>query len=90
MLAPVKSLVKTLASLEEIHYADHYSYTTDLESLFSDPRARIPDGLEVTVLFATPEEWMGTVTDVDSGKYCALAYGFYIPMGWSPGELICP
>jgi hypothetical protein len=90
VLAPLKSLVKSLASLQEIHYSDHYTYTADTESLFSDPRARIPDGLAVTILFAGRQGWMGTVTDTDSGKYCALAYGAYVPMGWAPGMLICP
>jgi hypothetical protein len=89
-LAPLKSVVKNLASLEEIHYADHYTYTTDAEALFSDPRNRLPDGIDVTILFAGREGWMGTVTNTDSGKYCALAYGAYVPMGWNAGEVICP
>ena len=89
-LAPVKNLLKNLASLQEIHYSDNYSYTRDTEILFSDPRARVPEGLSVTILFASQEGWMGTVTDTDSGKYCALAYGAYIPMGWTPGTVICP
>jgi len=89
-LRPVKDLVKNLASLQEIHYADHYTYAADVDSLFSHPRARIPEGLGVTILFAGPEGWMGTVTDYASGKYCALTYGFHVPMGWAPGIVICP
>jgi len=79
-----------LARSQEIHYSDNYTYTADLESLFSDPRTRIPEGFTVTLLFAGQEGWMGTVAETDSGKYCALAYGFYIPMGWAPGTVICP
>ena len=89
-LAAVKSLVKILASVQEIHYSHNYTYTADLESLFSDSRAGIPEGLTVTILFAGQEGWMGTVTDTGTGKYCALAYGAYIPMGWTPGTVICP
>ncbi len=89
-LQPVKNLMKNLAGLQEIHYSDNYTYTADLESLFFDPRARIPEGLAVTILFAGQGGWIGTVTDTDSGKYCALAYGSHVPMGWTAGTLICP
>jgi hypothetical protein len=89
-LAPIQNLVKILASLQEIHYADNYSYTTDVDRLFSDPRFGKPDGLDVTILFAGQEGWMGTVTDPESGRYCALTYGTHVPMGWTPGAVICP
>lgn len=89
-LAPLRSVTKSLASLQEIHYSEAYSYTTDLEVLFSDPRFGLPDGVRVQILFADDRGWMGTVTDEASGQYCALAYGFYIPMGWSPGTVVCP
>lgn len=90
ILQPIRAFVKNLASLQEIHYADNYSYTTDTEELFSHSRTGVPDGLEVTILFAGAEGWMGTVTDEESGRYCALAYGSFVPMGWSPGEVVCP
>lgn len=89
-LAPLKNLMKWMASLQEINYAEHYSYTADVSDLFSDTRQRVPDGVEARVLFASPEGWMGTATDSESGDYCALAYGFFIPMGWTPGMVICP
>lgn len=74
----------------DINYAEHYSYTTSVSDLFSDTRQRIPGGVVASILFASPEGWMGTATDSESGDYCALAYGFFIPMGWTPGMVICP
>ncbi len=82
--------MKWMASLQEINYAEHYSYTADVSDLFSNARQKVPDGVEVRVLFASPEGWMGTASDSESGDYCALAYGFFIPMGWTPGMVICP
>jgi hypothetical protein len=89
-LAPVKTLVKNLASLEEIHYAEHYGYTADLETLFGNMDSELTEGLAVTILFATRQGWAATVTHLETGVYCALSYGRPIPMGWTPGEIICP
>lgn len=90
LLAPLKSLMKNMASLEEIYYSEHYTYTTDLDALFSETRTKVPAGVTVSVFFAVPEGWMGRVTDDDSGRFCVLTYGFYVPMGWVPGMVLCP
>ncbi len=89
VMAEIRSLLKNMASLEEIHYAGHYSYTADTDVLFADPRARVPDGLVVDILFAGPEGWAAMVTHPGSGGRCVMAYGFFVPMGWQPGSLIC-
>jgi hypothetical protein len=89
VLAEIRSLVKNLASLQEIHYAGHYTYTSDVDALFADPRSRVPDGLAVDILFAGTEGWAGMVTHPESGGRCVLAYGFFVPMGWQPGSVIC-
>ena len=89
-LAPLKDVMRSMAVAQEMNYAENYSYTADVSGLFSDARQQVPDGVEVRVLFAEPEGWMGTATDSESGKYCALAYGWFIPMGWTPGMVICP
>ncbi|NNM07199.1 MAG: hypothetical protein HKO65_19055, partial [Gemmatimonadetes bacterium] len=82
-------LVKVLASLEEIYYSEHYTYTADADALFSDPRNRKPAELEVDILFANQSGWAGQVSHPESGGRCLLAYGFYVPMGWQPGAIIC-
>ena len=90
VLAEVKNMVKNLASLQEIHYANHYTYTLDTEVLFSGFRGGVPDGLEVDLFFADAQGWAGMVTHAESGARCVLAYGYYVPMGWTPGMVICP
>ena len=89
-LAPLKDVLMSMAVGQEMNYAEHYSYTASVSQIFSNSRQRLPDGVEVNILFASGEGWMGTVTDSESGDYCALAYGFFIPMGWTPGMIICP
>jgi hypothetical protein len=89
VLAGIRSMVKSLASLEEIHYSENYTYTTDLQALLAGSRARIPQGLQVDILFAGTEGWAGMVTHPESGGRCVLAYGFFVPMGWQPGSVIC-
>ena len=73
VLAGIRSLVKNLASLQEIYYAGHYTYTQDTKALFADPRARIPDELEVDILFAGNQGWAGMVTLPARGGRCLLA-----------------
>jgi hypothetical protein len=86
----VKSLVKHLASLEEIHYASHYGYTSDAEALLMDLGRELTQGLTVNILYATRQGWAGAVTHDETGVRCVLAYGHPTPMGWAGGEVICP
>ncbi len=88
-MAEIRSLIKIMASLEEIHYSENYTYTSDPDVLFGESRTRMPPGLQVDILFAGEEGWAGMVTDPGSGARCVLAYGFYVPMGWQPGAVIC-
>lgn len=90
VLAPLKDTMKKVATLEEIYYSEHYTYTSDTGELFSDPRIPVPHDLETTIFFAGGEGWMGRVTDPGSGRFCVLSYGSYVPMGWTPGMVICP
>jgi len=90
VLAPVKSLMKNLASLEEIHFATNHDYTADVNELFSWAGVKIPGGISVTLLFAHRLGWAATVTDIETGAYCAMAYGRRAPMGWPRGKIICP
>jgi len=89
VMAGIRSLIKTLASLQEIHYSEHYTYTQELDALFGDPRVQIPTELEVDILFAGTQGWAGLVTHPESEGRCVLAYGYFVPMGWQPGGVIC-
>ena len=88
-MAEIRSLIKNMASLEEIYYSEHYTYITDVEALFRNSRARPPDELDVDILFADTNGWAGSVTHPESGARCVLAYGRFVPMGWQPGAVIC-
>ncbi len=90
VLAGIRSLVKGMASAQEIYYSDHYTYTTDLEALEEILRGTPFEEVEVSILFAGTDGWMGTFTHRATGAVCGLAYGFYLPMGWQPGTVLCP
>ena len=88
-MAAIRSLLKNMASLQEIHYSEHYTYTPDTDVLFGDPRSRVPDELAVEILFAGTQGWAAHVTHPESGGRCIMAYGYFVPMGWQPGTIIC-
>lgn len=90
LLAPVKAFMKNLASLEEIYYSDHYTYTTDTDALFANSRTRPPEEMDIDILMAGDRGWVVAVTHTESGAFCTMAYGAHVPMGWVPGTLICP
>jgi hypothetical protein len=88
-MAGIRSLLKNMASLQEIYYSRHYTYTEDLDALFRSSRVGIPDDLAVDILFAGTEGWALMVSHPDTGGRCLMAYGAFVPMGWQPGALIC-
>ena len=77
---------KNLATRQELNYSEAMTYTDDMSEL----EVEIPDDVRVDFLAAGPEGWMGIATHMPTGAYCALSYGREIPMGWNPGEFICP
>ncbi len=90
VLAGIRSLVKNMASAQEIHYAERYTYTTDVDALTRTVRGGPPEEVEISILFAGTDGWMGTFTHKETGAMCGLSYGYYLPMGWEPGAVICP
>ena len=88
-MAAIRSLLKNMASLQEIHYSEHYTYTPETDVLFGEPRSRVPDELAVEILFAGTQGWAAHVTHPESGGRCIMAYGYFVPMGWQPGAIIC-
>ncbi|MGD2120113.1 MAG: hypothetical protein PVJ76_00140 [Gemmatimonadota bacterium] len=89
VIAGIQSLLKNMASLEEIYYSNHYTYTRDLDALFANSRVGIPDDLAVDILYAGTEAWALTVSHPESGGRCFLGYGRFVPMGWQPGAIVC-
>jgi hypothetical protein len=90
VLANMRSIIKNLATLEEIHYSTEMTYTTDLDALDVTLRGEAAEALEVGIPFAGTEGWLVTMTHIPSGRMCAMVYGYFVPMGWLPGQVICP
>jgi hypothetical protein len=89
VLAGIRALLKNMASLEEIYYANHYTYTRDLDALLENSRGGIPDDLAVDILYAGTEAWAVMVSHPESAGRCVMGYGRFVPMGWQPGAIVC-
>lgn len=86
-----RPVVMAVASSQEIHYSQHYTYTDDMERLRSTGRPmEIPADVEIQILEADETGWMGRFLDRDAGVGCFLAYGaFRLPPDLRPGEVVC-
>ena len=59
-LTPVEAVTSSLravASAQEAHYADHRTYTTDLDVLRTYPGCRIHSNVTITIHSGTAEGW---------------------------------
>ena len=90
VMANMRSVIKNLASREEIHYSKEMTYTSDLDALELNLRGEAAEVLEIGIPFAGTEGWMLTMTHRPSGRMCAMVYGYFVPMGWSAGQILCP
>jgi hypothetical protein len=77
--------IRTMAMAQEMHYADHYTYTTDTDSLKWDE----PENVTVDFVHANQRGWAAVFTHPGFDRVCGLAYGADIPPGWMPGAVVC-
>ena len=77
--------IRQMASKQEMHYASNMTYTTRLDALEFEQ----PQGLEVDFVMANARGWAAVFTHPGMDRVCALAYGFVVPPGWTPGSVIC-
>ena len=83
--AQIVGALKALASAQEIHYASHYTYTSNVDSL----QWERPEGLTVDFVNAGPQGWVAVFTHPGFDRICGMGYGFTVPPGWRPGMIIC-
>jgi 6-bladed beta-propeller len=81
----IRSVIKSVASAQEIHYSSNMTYTTDLAAL----EIERPEGLEIDFAVANARGWAGVFTHPDFDRLCGLGYGFVVPPGWVPGMIVC-
>lgn len=81
----MRQAIIQMASHQEIHYSDHYTYTTALDSLDLE----IPEGLVVTFTEAHTRGWAAVFTHPGGDRMCGLGYGAVVPPGWEPGAIDC-
>lgn len=78
--------LKQMASAQEIYYSEHYSYTSQIDSLSAwDPG----EDLMIDFVSAGTRGWEAVFAHPTMDRICALAYGANIPAGWTPGMVTC-
>ncbi len=82
----MRGSIKMMASAQEIYYSQHYSYTTLVDSLTAFEK---PEGLEIDFAGGNARGWTAVFTHSAVDRVCALAYGFDVPPGWTPGMIMC-
>ncbi len=85
LAAEVRGILRQLAVAEELHYADHFTYTSRLDSLSIE----IPVGLELDILNADDRGWALVATHRNLDRLCLLGYGASAPPGWPAGVVAC-
>ena len=82
----VRSLVRFMASAQEIHYSQNFSYSSDISELAIE----VPEEVRVTFVQAGRSGWTGFFRHIETGSSCVLTYGAGAPIGWVAGVVICP
>lgn len=87
----LSSAVKMLATRQEIHYSQHYTYTTSFDSLAADTRPpfRLPDGVRLEMLRAGADGWAGRLVRDGGGEGCMISYGRFRLLGVRSGSVLC-
>ena len=81
----IVAAIKTMAGAQEIHYATHMTYTTEIDSL----KWEQPENVTVDFVNANARGWSAVFTHRGFDRICGLGYGFNIPPGWQPGMVLC-
>jgi len=86
LMALIRGSIKQMASRQEIHYSEHYSYTTEVDALEGFEK---PEGLEVHFTVGNTRGWAAVFSHAAVDRLCGLAYGSDVPPGWTPGMVLC-
>lgn len=76
--------LRNVASLQEVYYNEHHSYSTSL----TDLAAAVSEGTEVTVNEATNSGWAAIATHAGAaGEQCGIYHGSAAPSGGDPATV---
>jgi hypothetical protein len=81
----IRGALKQMASAQEIHYSTAMTYTARLDSLSWEQ----PEGVKVDIVNAGPRGWAAVFTHPGLDRVCGLGYGYTVPPGWVPGQVLC-
>lgn len=85
----LKMSAKDVATAQEIHYAEHGTYTNDLSAAMAEADIVLPHGLEAYALDADSRGHRVVLSAGGFDAICALAMGYTSFSGVYPGSIVC-
>lgn len=70
---------------QEMHYAEHSSYTTRADSL----NVEMPPATRLAIISADARGWSGVGVQAATGFSCGMFVGVSPPRGWGEGKTLC-
>lgn len=84
-LDAIRESLKHMAMAQEVHYASHGTYTSEIDSLDWER----PENLVADVVTAGARGWTVVFTHPAIDRICGLGYGYTVPPGWPNGAIVC-
>ena len=82
----MRGAIRDMAVAQELHYATHGAYTSDVGALEHFER---PEGIGVDFAGGTARGWAAVFAHPAVDRLCGLGYGSDHPPGWTPGRIVC-
>jgi hypothetical protein len=85
----LKMASKNVAAAQELHYADHGTYSMDLDAALAAANIRLPEGVEAWTISADSRGHRVVLSAAGFDALCALAMGDDSFSGVYPGAIAC-
>ena len=82
----MRMAIRSLAGAQEMNYSRAMSYTDDVSDL---TELEVPEGLHISFTKGDSRGWTAVFAHDGLSRICGLSYGFDMPLGWTPGAMIC-
>lgn len=89
MYFAMKMSAKDVATAQEIHYAEHGTYTNDLAAAMAEADIVLPAGIEAVALDADSRGHRVVLSAAGFDAICALAMGYTSFSGVYAGSIVC-
>lgn len=85
VIVTLKSAMRNLVVAQEVHYADHSTYTDNAAALTWEA----PEGVTLDIVAASNRGWVGVAAHSQLDLICGLSLGAETLPGWAEGAPLC-